>query len=220
MTAEELQRTLKKPKAVQQRPRGLAGGNVTEGNVDSGATSHFIPVEVARQVLKDRTEVTGEEVETAGEEAGLQIRLKGALQALARTETGHYKETNMSMRGVEGLRQAVFSVPAPVRDGCVVHLAPEIEGGSYLKFPDATERFPIESEAGRHFRLALRVKADEKLAVREKQVINYFTLCKFGHIGQRIIDETKRAILSAQSWGPVRRYLSEETWIQSTDPGH
>ena len=54
------------------------------------------------------------------------------------------------------------------------------------------ERFPIESAAGRHFRLALRVKADEKLAVREKQVINYFTQCKFGHIGQRILDETKR----------------------------
>ena len=181
MTAEELQRTLKKPKAVQQRPKGPAGGNATEGSVDSGATSHFIPVEVARQALKDRTEVTGEEVETAGEEACLQIRPKGVLQALARTETGHYKETNMSMRGVEGLRPALFSVPAFVRDGCVVHFAPEIEGGSYLKFL-----------AGRHFRLALRVKADEKLAVREKQVINYFSQCKFGHIGQRILDETKR----------------------------
>ena len=116
MTAGELQKTLKKPKAVQQRPRGLAGGSVIEGNVDSGATSHFIPVEVARQVLKDRTEVTGGEVETAGEEASLQIRLKGVLQALARTETGHHKETNMSMRGVEGLRPALFSVPAFVRD--------------------------------------------------------------------------------------------------------
>ena len=67
LTAGELQKELKKPKKIRKYPKGLVGGNVLEGNVDSAATSHFVPAGVAEQLLKDTTNVKGGEAETAGE---------------------------------------------------------------------------------------------------------------------------------------------------------
>ena len=90
------------------------------------------------------------------------------------------------------MRQCLFSVPAFVREGCEVHFAPELNGGSWLKIPSEVERLPIENVDGKHFRLKLRVRTDEKLSTRDKQVVNYFTQTKFGFQNQRILDETKK----------------------------
>ena len=99
----------------------------------------------------------------------LQIKSKGILQALAKTETGKNKVIEFVARGVEGMRQCLFSVPAFVREGCEVHFAPELNGGSWLKIPSEVERLPIENVDGKHFSGYVRATACQRQAVSAPQ---------------------------------------------------